>query len=34
MTSEELPLVHATLGEWRETLGDDHDGYRNHVCRS
>ena len=29
----QLPLVDEILGEFRPTLGDDYQGYRNHVCR-
>lgn len=29
----DLPLLEAILSEWRETIGDDYAGYRNHVCR-
>jgi len=29
----DLPLLDAILSEWRETIGADYAGYRNHVCR-
>jgi hypothetical protein len=29
----DLPLLDAILSEWRETIGTDYPGYRNHVCR-
>ncbi len=29
----QLPLVDEILQEWRDTIGADHLGYRNHVCR-
>ncbi len=29
----DLPLLDAILSEWRETIGADYVGYRNHVCR-
>jgi len=31
--ASELPLIDATLAPWRERLGDDFHGYRNHVYR-
>jgi len=29
----DLPLLDAILWEWREAVGADYAGYRNHVCR-
>ena len=29
----DLPLLDAILSEWREMIGGDYAGYRNHVCR-
>jgi hypothetical protein len=34
MPSEEpLPLIDEVLEEWRTVIGDDYEGYRNHVVR-
>jgi len=34
MTIEtDLPLVDEILRDWTRQLGDDYQGYRNHVCR-
>lgn len=29
----EIPLLEALLAPWRETIGDEYRGYRNHVYR-
>ena len=33
MVIEELPLLDEILDEWKDTIGDDLQGYRNHVHR-
>ena len=30
---KQIPLLESILGEWKETIGKDFEGYRNHVCR-
>jgi hypothetical protein len=30
---ERLPLVEEILGEWKNGIGKDYAGYKNHVCR-
>nr|WP_299910025.1 hypothetical protein [Sphingomonas bacterium] len=33
MVIRELPLVDGILSRWRDRIGADYPGYRNHVCR-
>lgn len=30
---KQFPLLELILGEWKEIIGKDFEGYRNHVCR-
>ena len=30
---EQIPLLEDILAEWRETIGSEYPGYRNHVYR-
>lgn len=29
----QIPLLESILNDWREVIGEDYDGYRNHVYR-
>ena len=33
MIEQEIPLLEEILGQWKERIGSDYQGYRNHVYR-
>ena len=33
MMGEQFPLLEDILTEWQETIGEDYEGYKNHVYR-
>ncbi|MCK5360003.1 MAG: hypothetical protein KAJ95_05220 [Gammaproteobacteria bacterium] len=30
---KQIPLLEEILGEWKEVIGEDYEGYKNHVYR-